>query len=221
MSYKKRIIIIVIVAAVVLVSSSMAMAATCNVAMVAKNGKAIERFSSYDYDFQSACRQSIRQCTREQDRRSYDRVVRNSTCQVESRRPTPPQRKVKCSVNLINTNTGRVVNTFSAQANSNTNACNKANNKCFDARYNRANPYKFSCKKVRGSTRPKPVVVKYCSVDRVVNGRFGGRVAQTYTQSASGTQPSQVQSRACQKASQMCAADARYSGRRDTCVRRR
>lgn len=219
-----------LVAAVVLVSS-MAMAETCNVDMVARNGRSIDKFASFDYNFEAACRQALRQCLQEQDRRSYDRVVATASCQVTDTRrrpgpaPVPPHRRHEvCSFNLVNTNNGRIVDTFTAQAQNEIQACRKADDKCFDARYTKANPWKFSCEKVRGGGHnrptPKPVVTRFCSVDRIANGRLSGRVVQTYTSSATGAQGSGVQARACEKATQSCAIDARYSGRRDTCMRR-
>ncbi len=214
-----------LVAAALLVTSAMAMAETCHVDMVARNGRSIDKFSSYDYNFEAACRQALRQCTREQDRRSYDRVVARATCSVTSRRPVPPphQRKEFCSFNLVNTQNGRVVNTFTAQANNEHQACRKADDKCFDARYTKQNPWKFSCEKVRGGSRPprpNPTVTRFCTVDRITNGTISGRVVQTYTSSATARTAYEAESRACQKATSDCAMDARYSHRRDTCMRR-
>lgn len=204
-----------------------AMASDCTAEMVARNGRVLDTFFAYDYNHNQACREALSRCHHEQNRRSYDRVVRNASCQVSYRRPDPRPVKERCSVNLVNTNNGRVVDTFTAQGNNQKRACEKADNKCFDARYTKNNPWKFACEKVRGGRpgpgpgpRPKPIVTKFCSFDRIANGRFGGRVVQTYTSSARGVQGSGVKARACTQARSECARDARISGRRDTCMKR-
>lgn len=200
-----------------------AMADTCRAELVARNGRILSTFSAYDYNQNAACREALQRCHREQDRRSYDQQVRNASCQVERRRPTPV--KESCSFNLVNTNNGRIVDTFTAQGNTQMKACEKADNKCFDARYEKGNPWKFSCERVRGGgntprPRPTPTVTRFCSFDRIGNTGRGGRVLQTYTASARGVQGSGVQARACSQARSQCVRDASFSGRRDTCMRR-
>ncbi len=215
-----------LIAVGLVLSSVSAMAVTCNAEMVARNGRVIDRFSSYDYSYDQACREALRECRYEKQRRSYDVVVQRATCEVERRNPNPVPRKEVCSFNLVNSNNGRIVDTFTAQGQNEIQACKKADDKCFDARYTKANPWKFSCEKVRGGgydprPRPNPTVTRFCTVDRIGNTRYGGRVLQSYTASATGVQGSGVLARACQKAASDCSIDSRYSGQRDACVQRR
>jgi hypothetical protein len=209
-------------------ASAAAYADSCSVAMTSVRGSILDTFTGFGYSRSEACKDALRECEYDRQRRDHDRIYRDAACTVlNDRRPTPtpdPRREQSCTFDLKRAN-GIIIESFDAFARNEGKACRQAQRQCEDELRHRhsqgRNPRAFCEKSYRSGRHDRPrFETKTCSVDRVTvrgQGRGRGRgdrgqlVLETHFATATGRIGTDVQRDACDQAMRMCESQARYS----------
>lgn len=210
----------IVIAAALFATS--AAAEYCSAKLKDVQGYTLRHFSGYGYSTSEACKEALRECRFEKRRLAgQSRRYRDASCMVETNtnpypRPTPIKRT--CEFDLRRGN-GSVITTFRAKGQTQSQACQKARNKCendlWDRQMDGRNPRAYCAKSYsNGGGSSYDYVTKTCRVERV-NQR--GRIVDTHFGTATGRRGTGVQAQACQEAMSDCRFEAGYANRYQSC----
>ncbi len=188
-----------------------AMAEFCS-AYLQDGSRTLRSFEAYGYSFGEACNQARNDCQWELNRLRYP--GHNMFCTTENR-PDPRPIKQFCTYQQIEDSYGyprrvRVISEHTAKGNTEMKACQKAHNKCLEAsRYNR---FSRCVKKSVYNPIPNPGrITKSCRVEKIAHRN--NRIIDVFYASATGQRNTDVQRKACAKATRKC----EMSGQRGFC----
>lgn len=202
-----------IIALFMVLLATSASAEICNSTLKDRNGWTLRTFSGFGYSKVEACNQARSECMWEKDRLSYDRRYRGAYCTVENDWNTNPRRN--CQFEMT-TRRGRVIDSFTATANTQQRACRQAERQCNNALWARQsqgrNPY-ATCKRVGfGGGDHDRRITESCTIKRIGPR---GRTIQHHYETATARTSYEAKQRACEKARRSCGM---ASNHRQSCV---